>query len=138
MNIKTSLGLLSALAAIAAGSQAFAASKVCAFQLPVSSQQQCRDPNVANSFVLATVASGGSSDSWTYRLNYVAGPLATSGQAKLFNADGLTATVDKISHKACVVATDSSIDGNFGSPQVCVTAHAGTTGAPTTIRVTIP
>lgn len=141
MNMKKSLGFFAAAAALAAGLQASTVSaKECNKNLPVNSQQQCLS-TTANSFYLATVSSGAQTDTWTYQLNFTAGPIFPTRNTALINADGVTFTVNKLSPTGsrCPPGLDGAQppDGNF-TPQVCVTARAGQAGAPKTIRVTIP
>lgn len=141
MNIKKSLYCVSAAAGLAAALSAFTASaKLCPFGLPQPSGTgaSCLSSN-AHAFVRATVSTGATSNSWTYRLNYVAGPSDPKPTARLFNSDGVTPTKDLISGSNCVTATDnaSNVDGNFGPAQVCVTKKAGQPLAPLTIQVFI-
>jgi hypothetical protein len=149
MNINKSLFFLACAAGLAAGLQASTVSaKDC--------QPSATDPAVASAtgfscvsttahaFGKANVSSGSiaSGDTWTYRLNFVAGPTFPTRSSSLINADGVTFTVNKLSTSGgrCPPALDttSPIDGNFGPAQVCVTQHAGQTGAPKFYRISIP
>lgn len=148
MNIKKTVGLFAAAAAAFAGLQASSASaKNCqpvATTCNTASGCQCTSTgaSAANAFGKASVSSGTSNDTWTYRLNFVAGPTFPTRSASLINADGVTFTINVLSTSGarCQPALDSAsnIDGNFGDPKVCVTARAGTAGAPRFLRISIP
>jgi hypothetical protein len=149
MKLQKSLSFLAAAAGIAAGLQASTASaKDCQPLLTSAAVQSATGAEclstTAHAFGKANVSSGSiaSGDTWTYRLNFVAGPTFPTRSASLINADGVTFTVNKLSTSGgrCQPALDttSPIDGGFGSPQVCVTQHAGQTGAPKFLRISIP
>lgn len=144
MTIKQAFSLVAAVSALVAGLGSTASAKDCQPVITTCNTAagcQCTS-TTANAFGKASVASGANQDTWTYRLNFAAGPIFPTRSASLINADGVNFTINRLSttNSRCPPALDGAQppDGNFGSAQVCVTARAGTTGAPRFLRISIP
>jgi hypothetical protein len=144
MTIKQALGFVAAASALVAGLASTASAKDCQPVITTcntASGCQCTS-TTANAFGKASVSSGGNTDTWTYSMNFAAGPVFPTRSVSLINSDGVNFTINRLSPSSsrCPPVLDGAQppDGNFGSPQVCVTNRAGQAGAPRFLRISIP